>query len=552
MAGIGSLGVPIQDCDNADFSKLDCDCAVVTINDSLETNWPAYQRLLGQAGVNVMCLGGQSYYPHSNNPELADRIDALAKARGVSFSGGGVWDASRIWSGLLAVGPCTQINSLYHRSVTDVSRQIVSFEQTRRLAVGISEKTFWEEGFDQNYIGLLYRSIPEHVLMASGYHVQQSEIRLEPIISDREIRFHLLPEPIRAGDCRGTRIVVETQTHEGVSARCDIELRLIDEGETEHMMWKVDGRPSMTITVERDDSRHFTAGSFLNRIPQVVAAPPGIVLLSELGPLQHSALLPAQSRTTVMAELRSFCRLCLGTCGTRVELDDDGRILTVRGDRDHAMSRGYVCMKGVAAPELHNGPDRILQPLKRVGDGFTAISSEQALDEIAARIAGIRSRSGPDAIALYNGTQAAFNALAVPMAGAWMAALGSRSTFSTMTVDQSAKWVAAERLGSWGAGPQVWDEADVWMFFGTNPLVSIVGGVNGFISQHPDSRMKAAKARGMKLIVIDPRCTETAEYADVFLQARPGEDATIAAAMLRLILAEGWEDKNSAAAMSHT
>jgi len=244
-----------------------------------------------------------------------------------------------------------------------------------------------------------------------------------------------------------------------------------------------------------------------------------------------------------MAEFRSFCRLCLGTCGTRVEVDDEQRIVSVKGDKQHAMSAGYACMKGLAAPELHNGPDRILMPLKRVGESFETISSEQALDEIAERIEAIRYDHGANSIGLYNGTQAAFNALAVPMAAAWMAAIGSQSTYSTMTVDQSAKWVAAERLGSWGAGPHGWEDADVWMFFGTNPLVSIVGGVNGFISQHPDRRLRAAKRRGMKLIVVDPRRTETAQYADVFLQIRPGEDVTLAAGMLRMILAEGWHDK---------
>ncbi|RYG29842.1 MAG: nitrate reductase, partial [Burkholderiales bacterium] len=244
-----------------------------------------------------------------------------------------------------------------------------------------------------------------------------------------------------------------------------------------------------------------------------------------------------------MSEHRSFCRLCLGTCGTRVTLDEERRLVSVKGDKEHAMSAGYACMKGLAAPELHNGPDRILRPLKRVGDRFETISSEQALDEIAARIGALRADHGPDAIGLYNGTQAAFNALAVPMAGAWMAAIGSKSAYSTMTVDQSAKWVAAERLGSWGAGAHGWDSADVWMFFGTNPLVSIVGGVNGFISQHPDRRLKAAKERGMKLIVVDPRRTETAEYVDVFLQIRPGEDSTLAAGMLRMILSEGWHDQ---------
>jgi anaerobic selenocysteine-containing dehydrogenase len=246
-----------------------------------------------------------------------------------------------------------------------------------------------------------------------------------------------------------------------------------------------------------------------------------------------------------LTEKRSFCRLCLGFCGVRLWTDEHDRLVEVRGDKDHAMTAGYACIKGLAAPELHNGLDRILRPLKRQADGgFQPIALETALDEIAAQIARLVAEDGPDAVAVYTGTQAAFNAALTPMSHAWMQALGSKSRFSTMTVDQSAKWVAAERLGAWGAGHQTWIDADVWMFFGTNPLVSVVGGVNGFVALNPTRRIQEAKARGMKLIVADPRRTETARYADAFLQLRPGEDVTLAAGMLRMILAEGWEDRD--------
>jgi anaerobic selenocysteine-containing dehydrogenase len=242
-------------------------------------------------------------------------------------------------------------------------------------------------------------------------------------------------------------------------------------------------------------------------------------------------------------ETRSFCRLCLGFCGTRLRIGADGRLAEVRGDKDHVMTSGYACLKGLAAPELHNGPDRILHPLKRQADGrFAPIALETALDEIAARTAALVKADGPNAIASYSGTQAAFNVTLGPMLRGFMQALGSKSYFSTLTVDQSAKQVTMERLGTWGAGPHGWAEADVWMFFGTNPLVSIVGGVNGFHALNPNRRLREAKERGMKLIVVDPRRTETARYADVFLQIRPGEDAALAAGMLRMILAEGWCD----------
>lgn len=284
------LGVLIQDCDTAAFDAIDADIAIVSMTDSLRENMPAYRRLLG-AGLNVICLAGQAYYPEGNDPEAAAEIDALAKAKGVTFSGGGIWDISRIWSGILALGPCTEINSLYHRSITDISRQIVSPEQALRLAVGITEKAFWDKGMDQNMIGLLYKTIPQHVLTASGYTVAETTIRLEPVIFDIPMSLFLFPDPIPAGDCVGTRIIIETTTREGVTARADIELRLFKPGEVEHMMWSVDGRPNFKITTERDDSKHASASCLFNRVPDVIAAPPGIALVSQMGPLKHTALI---------------------------------------------------------------------------------------------------------------------------------------------------------------------------------------------------------------------------------------------------------------------
>ncbi|MES2258484.1 MAG: molybdopterin-dependent oxidoreductase [Pseudomonadota bacterium] len=240
--------------------------------------------------------------------------------------------------------------------------------------------------------------------------------------------------------------------------------------------------------------------------------------------------------------IKSFCRICSGLCGTVLQLDAQGRIASIRGDKEHAMSRGYACFKGLQSGAAHNAAERILRPLKRMPDGsFKAIPLEQALDEIAQKLAQLRERDGPDALATYRGTQNYLNVPAFVMLYSWMKALGSRSFFSTMTIDQSAKWVAMERLGRWGAGRQHFRNADVWVFAGYNPLLSIQNG-SGFFTTNPTKEMKDARARGMKIIVIDPRRTETAHHADLFLQIRPGEDATLAAGLLRCILNEGWHD----------
>src|SRR5690606_37359652 len=91
-------------------------------------------------------------------------------------------------------------------------------------------------------------------------------------------------------------------------------------------------------------------------------------------------------------------------------------------------------------------------------------------------------------------------------------------------------------------GPMRFEQIDAWMCFGSNPLISVMGGLNGFTAMNPNKQIRDAKDRGVKIIVIDPRLTETAKFADVFLQPHPGEDVSIAAGMLNLILSRGWED----------
>ncbi len=103
------------------------------------------------------------------------------------------------------------------------------------------------------------------------------------------------------------------------------------------------------------------------------------------------------------AEVKSYCRICVGTCGMILTLDEGGRILAIRGDKEHPGSSGYVCVKGLQAPEAHNGPQRLTNALKRMPDGtFQPIALEQALDEIADKLRFIIERDGPDAVAFFD------------------------------------------------------------------------------------------------------------------------------------------------------
>ena len=240
-------------------------------------------------------------------------------------------------------------------------------------------------------------------------------------------------------------------------------------------------------------------------------------------------------------EAVTSCRICAGMCSLRLERDAAGRIVSARGDKANPLTRGYACIKGLQLPAAHASPQRLLHPLKRQADGsFTRIALDDALDEIAEQLRGLIERHGADAVAGFRGTMNYSNQTANAKLQAWLAALGSNSFFSTMTIDKSAKWVTFERLGGWAAGRDPFLQADVLMFVGTNPLVSL--STFNFPSQHPAFQMRDALERGTKFIVIDPRRSETARHAQVFLQPWPGEDAALLAGLLRTILDRGWHD----------
>lgn len=241
-----------------------------------------------------------------------------------------------------------------------------------------------------------------------------------------------------------------------------------------------------------------------------------------------------------MHEARSFCRMCIAACGVVLTIEDD-RIIAIRGDRDHPISQGYACFKGLQAVDAHHGASRLLHTLGRTPSGSLGrVATDAALDDIAARLRVIVERDGPDAVALFRGTAGFHNSTAFAMHGEFLRALGSTSLYTTLTIDQSAKYIAAGRLGSWHAGQVHVDDAEVLLVFGCNPLVSHSAG--GMLVSDPTRRLKRALARGMKLVVVDPRRSETAGHAEVFLQPVPGEDAAIAAGLLRVILAEGLHD----------
>jgi len=236
----------------------------------------------------------------------------------------------------------------------------------------------------------------------------------------------------------------------------------------------------------------------------------------------------------------SICRFCAAHCGVLVETERN-RILSVAGDRDNPLYRGYVCPKGRALAEQHSHPQRLLHSMKRGSDGLhTPIPQTQAIDEIARKLRTLLDQHGPRSIAVYVGTYSFMVPAAAPMTMAWMNAIGSPMRFMPATIDKPGKAMAMALHGRWAAGPQPFRGADAWMLVGANPIVSKSIGAP---PHNPSGALHEAVKSGMQIIVIDPRRTEAARLAAVHLQCRPGEDPTVIGGLIRAILAGALHDQ---------
>lgn len=287
LAGLDrNLGIMVQDCETADYASFGADIALVVQTERLSLNWLAYQRLLG-AGINVICHGSESYFPQGANLELSTEIDTLAEQNNVTFTGTGIWDFSRIWPGILVAGPCTELRSISHYSLTNA--ELANERMMRAYGVDMTQADFAEKVTKvPGQLGELYKGIPHHVMHALGFTITKVTERREPVLSNQPVWCGILNKSLEPGTSLGLRIMVTVETQEGPTANAHIELRILAPDETEYMKWIVDGRPATKIQVDRTDGVHSSAACMINRIPDVIAAAPGVRLVSELGPLRPS------------------------------------------------------------------------------------------------------------------------------------------------------------------------------------------------------------------------------------------------------------------------
>ncbi len=245
-----------------------------------------------------------------------------------------------------------------------------------------------------------------------------------------------------------------------------------------------------------------------------------------------------------MAEtIHHTCTLCEAGCGLTFEVADN-RIQSVRPDEEDVFSKGFVCPKGVSIADLENDPDRLRTPVRRDSSGaFQPISWVDAFDLVAERLQAIQSEHGRDAIGIYVGNPIVHNTGAVLLYNGLLRALGSRNSFSAGSQDTSPRNAASYYLygSSWAIPIPDLDRTDYFLCLGANPYIS-----NGSFLTAPNvrGRMRGIQKRGGKVVVVDPRRTETAREADEHVAILPGGDAAFLLGMVRVLLDRGRVDRD--------
>src|SRR5262245_13322630 len=232
------------------------------------------------------------------------------------------------------------------------------------------------------------------------------------------------------------------------------------------------------------------------------------------------------------------CPFCEATCGLAVEVAGEA-ILPVRGDAKDPFSRGFICPKAHGLKELHHDPDRLRRPVRRTENGWQEISWEQAYEEVATRLLAVREQHGNDAIGMYTGNPVVHDLGAVLYRPVLARSLATKNLFNSAAIDTLPKIVQTGlmfgRQFPTGVPVPDIDRTQYLLVIGANPMIS-----HGSLMTMPDApgRLKAVTKRG-KLVVIDPRRSETAKIASEHHFIRPGSDAAFLLALVHTLFDEG-------------
>jgi anaerobic selenocysteine-containing dehydrogenase len=238
----------------------------------------------------------------------------------------------------------------------------------------------------------------------------------------------------------------------------------------------------------------------------------------------------------------TFCRICEPLCGM-VATVEDGRLVQLRPDRDHPLSQGYACPKGIAMTDVQNDPDRVLHPLRRVGGPgeFERVGWDEAMRDISMRLRAVVETRSPEAVAWYMGNPGAFSYSHVLWVKGFLDGLGSPHYYTAGSQDVNNRFAASALLYGSPLVVPIPDlnRTDFLLMVGANPLVS-----HGSVLSAPRVRehLLAITDRGGRVVVVDPRRTETARQFE-HLPVRPDTDAWLLLSILHVIFEEGLTDE---------
>ncbi len=234
------------------------------------------------------------------------------------------------------------------------------------------------------------------------------------------------------------------------------------------------------------------------------------------------------------------CNICEAICGLEIKTQGD-EILSIKGDKRDPLSKGHICPKAIALQDVHNDPDRLKQPLKKTVDGWETISWNQAFKEVAENLHKIQCKHGDNAVASYQGNPSVHSLGSMIFSPFFIHALKTQNRFTATSVDQLPHQLASSLMFGHELMvpiPDI-DRTDYFLMLGANPVVS-----NGSLMTAPGipKRLKALKNRQGKLVVIDPRKTETAALADKHIFIKPGTDPFLMLAIIHTVFEQGLEN----------
>ena len=253
-----------------------------------------------------------------------------------------------------------------------------------------------------------------------------------------------------------------------------------------------------------------------------------------------------------MDELKThhtFCRICESLCGLEV-VTENNRIVSINPDKDHVASQGFSCPKGLKQHHLFGSEDRLKFPMKKDDGKWVRISWEQALSEIGEKIKDIVKDYSPDSIAMYVGTAAGFGVLHPVFAQGFMTGIGSKSMFASATQDCSNKFSVSHQVYGFPFTQPFPDilNTECLIIVGANPMVSKWSFLQ---VPNPSKHLKGIQARGGKVIVIDPRKTETAKLASEHINIRPNTDVFFYLSFLDELVKSGGANIEKVKKYSH-